>query len=350
MKLTTKIAAGVFALALFGGALVGCSNSSDGFSLADLEKLRNPGNNQGKTSASVVLLEDSEGWTTDWDTKTFEAAKFADAVTGSQFKFTVSKNTDQYVKPGPDYSDCYSIIQLLDGEDKLTGGTIEGGEIEVAGGNLKPEYLLANGDPDYDESHVFTMIYTPSDAEIAILKTRGVGIQAHGTKIFKIEFVYSASSGENQQEEPAAVVLLNEVWAQNWNTKTFAAAKFADAVTGSQFKFTIHKNTDELITYPDGDENHEHPNYDECYSLIQLLDGDNKLTAGTITGGAINGENLEPAFVDANGQPDYDQSHEFTVVYTPSAAEVAILKERGVGIQAHGVKFTKIEFILNNEN
>ncbi|MBR5965094.1 MAG: hypothetical protein IK015_03110 [Treponema sp.] len=151
---------------------------------------------QTPASGNVVLLENAEGWTEDWTTKTFEAAKFANAVTGSKIKFTVRKNTDQYVTDNEDgsknYSQCYSIIQLLDGENKLVSGTITGGVIEAAAGNLKPNYLLANGDPDYDESHVFTMVYTPSDAEINILKTKGVGIQAHGTRILKIEFVPTA--------------------------------------------------------------------------------------------------------------------------------------------------------------
>ncbi len=145
-----------------------------------------------------LLFESSEGWTEDWKAKTFEAAKFAAAVTGSQIKFTVRKNTDQYVKTdgngNKDYSDCYSIIQLMDGDNKLTGGTITGGEIEVAGGNLKPAYKNADSTDDYDESHVFTMVYTPSADEINILKTKGVGVQAHGTRILKIEFVAAPAS------------------------------------------------------------------------------------------------------------------------------------------------------------
>lgn len=153
------------------------------------------GSEQTQTAATgtSVLFEDSEGWTQDWNAKTFEAAKFADAVTGSQIKFTVRKNTDQYVKTNSDgskdYSDCYSIIQLMDGDNKLTGGTITGGEIEVAGGNLKPLYKNADNSDDYDESHVYTMVYTPSATEIATLKAGNVKVQAHGTRIMKIEFV-----------------------------------------------------------------------------------------------------------------------------------------------------------------
>ena len=154
---------------------------------------------QPQTQDPGLLFESSEGWTEDWKAKTFEAAKFAAAVTGSQIKFTVRKNTDKYVNPNgatdeEKYKDCYSLIQLLDKVDenttnKLTGGTITGGEIEAAGGNLKPAYKNTNGTDDYDESHVFTMVYTPSAAEIDILKTKGVGVQAHGTRILKIEFV-----------------------------------------------------------------------------------------------------------------------------------------------------------------
>lgn len=157
---------------------------------------------QPQTQDPGLLFESSEGWTEDWTPKTFEAAKFAAAVTGSQIKFTVRKNTDQYVNPNgatdeEKYKDCYSLIQLLDKVDenttnKLTGGTITGGEIE--GENLKPLYKKADSTDDYDESHVFTMVYTPSAAEIDILKTRGVGVQAHGTRILKIEFVAAPAS------------------------------------------------------------------------------------------------------------------------------------------------------------
>lgn len=157
---------------------------------------------QAQAQDPGLLFESSEGWTEDWTTKTFEAAKFAAAVTGSQIKFTVRKNTDKYVNPNgatdeEKYKDCYSLIQLLDKVDenttnKLTGGTITGGEIE--GENLKPLYKKADSTDDYDESHVFTMVYTPSAAEIDILKTKGVGVQAHGTRILKIEFVAAPAS------------------------------------------------------------------------------------------------------------------------------------------------------------
>lgn len=151
---------------------------------------------QAQSQDPGLLFESSEGWTEDWKAKTFEAAKFAAAVTGSQIKFTVRKNTDQYVKTdsngNKDYSDCYSLIQLLDGDAKLVSGTIAGGEIE--GENLKPLYKNADSTDDYDESHVFTMVYTPSAAEIDILKTRGIGVQAHGTRILKIEFVAAPAS------------------------------------------------------------------------------------------------------------------------------------------------------------
>ena len=156
---------------------------------------------QPQTQDPGLLFESSEGWTEDWTPKTFEAAKFAAAVTGSQIKFTVRKNTDKYVDESKGeahkYDDCYSIIQLLDKVDenttnKLTGGTITGGKIE--GENLKPLYKNADSTDDYDESHVFTMVYTPSADEINILKTRGIGVQAHGTRILKIEFVAAPAS------------------------------------------------------------------------------------------------------------------------------------------------------------
>lgn len=151
---------------------------------------------QAQSQDPGLLFESSEGWTEDWKAKTFEAAKFAAAVTGSQIKFTVRKNTDQYVKTDSngkkDYSDCYSLIQLLDGDAKLVSGTITGGEIE--GENLKPLYKNADSTDDYDESHVFTMVYTPSADEINILKTKGIGVQAHGTRILKIEFVAAPAS------------------------------------------------------------------------------------------------------------------------------------------------------------
>ena len=78
--------------------------------------------------------------------------------------------------------------------------TITGGEIELdsnthqPNGNLKPLYKKADSTDDYDESHVFAMVYTPSAAEIDILKTKGVGVQAHGTRILKIEFVAAPAS------------------------------------------------------------------------------------------------------------------------------------------------------------
>ncbi len=164
---------------------------------------------QPQTQDPGLLFESSEGWTEDWTPKTFEAAKFAAAVTGSQIKFTVRKNTDKYVDESKGeahkYDDCYSLIQLLDKVDKnttnkLTGGTITGGEIELdsnthqPNGNLKPLYKKADSTDDYDESHVFAMVYTPSAAEIDILKTKGVGVQAHGTRILKIEFVAAPAS------------------------------------------------------------------------------------------------------------------------------------------------------------
>ncbi|MBO7122394.1 MAG: hypothetical protein J6V90_03830 [Treponema sp.] len=203
MKIIEKIALGVCALALCGGTFFSCSNASDSPSAVDLVKTGYTGEQNSTASNDVVLFEDSEGWTTDWDTKTFEAAKFVDAVAGSQIKFTVRKNTDQYrtgTEGNYDYSNCYSLIQLLDGGNKLTGGTIEGGEIETAGGNLKPLYKKTDGTDDYDESHVFTMVYTPSAAEIDILKTKGVGIQAHGTRILKIEFIPTAATTTQQPQ------------------------------------------------------------------------------------------------------------------------------------------------------
>ena len=149
-----------------------------------------------ETSGDVVLFESAEGWTEDWNAKNFGAAKFAAAVAGSKIKFTVRKNTDQYVtedgEGNKNYSNCYSIIQLLNGDNKLTGGTIEGGEIEVAGGNLKPLYKNADNSDDYDESHVFTMVYSPSAEEITAIKESGIGVQAHGTRILKIEFIPSS--------------------------------------------------------------------------------------------------------------------------------------------------------------
>ena len=303
---------------------------------------------QTTTTGTGVLFEDNAGWTEDWNAKTFEAAKFADAVTGSQIKFTVRKNTDQYVKTNSDgskdYSDCYSIIQLMDGDNKLTGGTITGGEIEVAGGNLKPLYKNADNSDDYDESHVYTMVYTPSAAEIATLKANGVKVQAHGTRILKIEFISNAQTS-------ATVVLLDggeEGWTQDWNAKAFEAAKVANAVTGSQIKFTVRKNTDQYVkTNSDGSKD-----YSDCYSIIQLMDGDNKLTGGTITGGEIEvaGGNLKPLYKNADNSDDYDESHVYTMVYTPSAAEIATLKTGNVKVQAHGTRIMKIEFVPTPAN
>ncbi len=137
--------------------------------------------------ATVVLMENEAGYTKDWsaDDNAFTADKFKDAVSGSAIVFTISKNTDQYYDG--DYDDCYSLIQLLDGDDKLTSGTLEGGRLGTE--NLEPHYLLDNGEPNYDESAVYKMTYYPSDDEIAVLKARGVKVQAHGTKIYKIEFV-----------------------------------------------------------------------------------------------------------------------------------------------------------------
>ena len=87
MKLTTKIAAGVFALALFGGALVGCSNSSDGFSLADLEKLKGNGNNPSGNNEATIQ------YTTVWEgTQAFDWEDSTAAVTIDHADFTADFN------------------------------------------------------------------------------------------------------------------------------------------------------------------------------------------------------------------------------------------------------------------
>ena len=137
--------------------------------------------------AVIVLMANEAGYTNDWaaDDNAFTADKFKDAVSGSAIVFTISKNTDQYYDG--DYDDCYSLIQLLDGEAKLASGTLEGGI--KSGVDLKPQYLNADGTDNYDETAVYKMTYYPSDDEIAVLKDRGVKVQAHGTKIYKIEFV-----------------------------------------------------------------------------------------------------------------------------------------------------------------
>ena len=206
MKLTTKIAAGVFALALFGGALVGCSNSSDGFSLADLEKLKGNGNNpSGNNEATIQYTTVWEGTKViDWDnplsidhanfTAEFDAVRVTYNATAGAVKLAVS--------------DIWTDITLTD-------ASISDGSIAADGA-----FNLPTGDNQ-------TVTIKLSAADVAGIKgdggVTGWGglsfIGANTITITKVESFKAAStqSGGGQAQTPAYTTVWEGTKVIDWD-------------------------------------------------------------------------------------------------------------------------------------
>ena len=359
MKMTRRIALGTAALALCGALFFSCSNSAggnlltgaDGTGAAGSQPTQGGGNGQTQSPATISYNEVWSGsQKIDWD---------ANGVSIDHAKFTADFDSLRVT-----YNANAGAIKLSVCEPwtdiTLTAASVNDGTIAADGA-----FNLPTGDNK-------TVTIKLSDADVAGIKGQerdgawgGVKIYGADTvTLLKVESFKAAASAtpatqtttpeqtqtQPQTQDPGLLFESSEGWTEDWTTKTFEAAKFAAAVTGSQIKFTVRKNTDRLRTGTEGNYN-----YSECYSIIQLLDKvdentTNKLTGGTITGGEIEGENLKPLYKKADSTDDYDESHVFTMVYTPSAAEIDILKTKGVGVQAHGTRILKIEFVAAPAN
>lgn len=350
MKMTRRIALGTAALALCGALFFSCSNSAggnlltgaDGTGAAGSQPTQGGGNGQTQSPATVSYNEVWSGsQKIDWD---------ANGVSIDHAKFTADFDSLRVT-----YNASSGAIKLSVCEPwtdiTLTAASVSDGTIAADGA-----FNLPTGDNK-------TVTIKLSDTDVAGIKGQGQAGAWGGVKIYgadtvtllKVESFKSAASAtpatqtttpeqtqtQPQTQDPGLLFESNEGWTEDWTTKTFEAAKFAAAVTGSQIKFTVRKNTDQYVKT----DSNGNKDYSDCYSLIQLLDGDAKLVSGTITGGEIEGENLKPLYKNADSTDDYDESHVFTMVYTPSAAEIDILKTKGVGVQAHGTRILKIEFV-----
>lgn len=352
MKMTRRIALGTAALALCGALFFGCSNSAGGNLLtgangtgaAGSQPTQGGGNGQTQSSATVAYNEVWSGsQKIDWD---------ANGVSIDHAKFTADFDSLRVT-----YNASAGAIKLSVCEPwtdiTLTAASVNDGTIAADGA-----FNLPTGDNK-------TVTIKLSDTDVAGIKGQGQAGAWGGVKIYgadtvtllKVESFKAAASAtpatpapqpqpQAQAQDPGLLFESSEGWTEDWTTKTFEAAKFAAAVTGSQIKFTVRKNTDQYVKT----DSNGNKDYSDCYSLIQLLDGDAKLVSGTIAGGEIEGENLKPLYKKADSTDDYDESHVFTMVYTPSAAEINILKTRGVGVQAHGTRILKIEFVAAPAN
>lgn len=344
MKMTRRIALGTAALALCGALFFSCSNSAggnllagaDGTGAAGSQPTQGGGNGQTQSPATISYNEVWSGsQKIDWD---------ANGVSIDHAKFTADFDSLRVT-----YNASAGAIKLSVCEPwtdiTLTAASVNDGTIADDGA-----FNLPTGDNK-------TVTIKLSDTDVAGIKGQGQAGAWGGVKIYgadtvtllKVESFKAAASAtpapqpqpQAQAQDPGLLFESSEGWTEDWKAKTFEAAKFAAAVTGSQIKFTVRKNTDQYVDESKG----EAHKYDDCYSLIQLLDGDAKLVSGTITGGEIEGENLKPLYKNADSTDDYDESHVFTMVYTPSADEINILKTKGVGVQAHGTRILKIEFV-----
>ena len=344
MKLFGKILYGVSAAALCGALFFGCSNAAGDGSPNQQQTPQGGGSGQTQSPATISYNEVWSGsQKIDWG---------ANGVSIDHAKFTADFDSLRVT-----YNASAGAIKLAacDPWTELKPATISDGSIGDDGA-----LNLPTGDNQ-------TVTVKLSDSDVALIKGQEKDGAWGGVKIFgadtvtllKVESFKAAASATSatqtttpeqtqtqpQTQDPGLLFESSEGWTEDWKAKTFEAAKFAAAVTGSQIKFTVRKNTDRLRTGTEGNYN-----YSECYSIIQLLDKvdentTNKLTGGTITGGEIEGENLKPLYKNADSTDDYDESHVFTMVYTPSAAEIDILKTKGVGVQAHGTRILKIEFV-----
>ncbi|MBR3542656.1 MAG: hypothetical protein IKN82_03035 [Treponema sp.] len=342
--MTRRIALGTAALALCGALFFSCSNSAggnllagaDGTGAAGSQPTQGGGNGQTQSPATISYNEVWSGsQKIDWD---------ANGVSIDHAKFTADFDSLRVT-----YNASAGAIKLSVCEPwtdiTLTAASVNDGTIADDGA-----FNLPTGDNK-------TVTIKLSDTDVAGIKGQGQAGAWGGVKIYgadtvtllKVESFKAAASAtpapqpqpQAQAQDPGLLFESSEGWTEDWKAKTFEAAKFAAAVTGSQIKFTVRKNTDQYVDESKG----EAHKYDDCYSLIQLLDGDAKLVSGTITGGEIEGENLKPLYKNADSTDDYDESHVFTMVYTPSADEINILKTKGVGVQAHGTRILKIEFV-----
>ena len=349
MKMTRRIALGTAALALCGALFFSCSNSAggnlltgaDGTGAAGSQPTQGGGNGQTQSPATISYNEVWSGsQKIDWD---------ANGVSIDHAKFTADFDSLRVT-----YNASAGAIKLSVCEPwtdiTLTAASVNDGTIAADGA-----FNLPTGDNK-------TVTIKLSDTDVAGIKGQGQAGAWGGVKIYgadtvtllKVESFKAAASAtptpqpqpQAQAQDPGLLFESSEGWTEDWKAKTFEAAKFAAAVTGSQIKFTVRKNTDQYVDESKG----EAHKYDDCYSLIQLLDGDAKLVSGTIAGGEIEGENLKPLYKKADSTDDYDESHVFTMVYTPSAAEIDILKTKGVGVQAHGTRILKIEFVAAPAN
>ena len=355
MKTTRRIALGTAALALCGALFFSCSNSAGGNLLAGAgnntngtgsQPTQGGGSGQTQSTATISYNKLWEGsktmaWSGDENCVVIDHAVFSADFDSLRVTYNASAGAIK--------------LAACDPWTELKPAAISDGSIGADGA-----LNLPTGDNQ-------TVTVKLSDSDVALIKGQGKDGAWGGVKIFgadtvtllKVESFKAAASAtptpqtttpeqtqtQPQTQDPGLLFESNEGWTEDWTPKTFEAAKFAAAVTGSQIKFTVRKNTDRLRTGTEGNYN-----YSECYSIIQLLDKvdentTNKLTGGTITGGEIEGENLKPLYKNADSTDDYDESHVFTMVYTPSAAEIDILKTKGVGVQAHGTRILKIEFV-----
>lgn len=355
MKMTRRIALGTAALALCGALFFSCSNSAGGNLLAGAGNIPNGtgsqptqggGSGQTQIPAAIAYNKLWEGsktmaWSGDENCVVIDHAVFSADFDSLRVTYNASAGAIK--------------LAACDPWTELKPAAISDGSIGADGA-----LNLPTGDNK-------TVTVKLSDSDVALIKGQGKDGAWGGVKIFgadtvtllKVESFKAAASAtpatqtttpeqtqpQAQTQDPGLLFESSEGWTEDWTTKTFEAAKFAAAVTGSQIKFTVRKNTDRLRTGTEGNYN-----YSECYSIIQLLDGDAKLVSGTITGGEIEGENLKPLYKNADSTDDYDESHVFTMVYTPSAAEIDILKTKGVGVQAHGTRILKIEFVAAPAN
>lgn len=134
-------------------------------------------------------------------------------------------------------------------------------------------------------------------------------------------------------------------WSKDWETKEFRdVTKFANATNDSYLAFTVSKDTDRLIKENVSDDD----KYSDCYAIIQMIDysvENGKFGKGT-SNTTIENENQLNLRGDKGLFEDNDINTTFRkVTYKPTAEEWTKIKTSGLGIQAHGTMFKKIEII-----
>lgn len=148
----------------------------------------------------------------------------------------------------------------------------------------------------------------------------------------------TVNGGDDKNNGNGGSVLFEDAagWSVDWEAKRFEASKFANVTNDTVISMEVSKDTDRLVNI--NNEGHE---YDECYTLIQIMtyDCETKYGAGTATGATIeNGIQLVKMFQDADPNTKF-----YTVTYKPTADEWTKIKAEGLAIQAHGTMFKKIE-------